>query len=121
MQHGDAAVELGLHIGIAGGREGPLAELFVLLADCAACECRGDHAGGKQDSSRLLVHRKSPLVRERWFVSLRHDRDYRPGLLRIRCGRFASAQGAVCKMLASGERDTVSRRQLPRWAMADTS
>jgi hypothetical protein len=38
MQHGDAAVELGLHIGIAEGREDHLAELLVLLAGCAACE-----------------------------------------------------------------------------------
>ena len=45
MQHGDAAVELGLHIGIARGREDHLAELFVLLADCATCERRGDQAG----------------------------------------------------------------------------
>src|SRR6202022_4203330 len=65
MQHGDAAVELGLHIGIAGGRECHLAELFVLLADCAACERRGDQASGKQDSPRLRVHRKSPL----WLAS----------------------------------------------------
>ena len=65
MQHGDAAVELGLHIGIAGGREDHLAELFVLLSDCAACERHGDQAGGKQDSSRLRVHRKSPL----WIAS----------------------------------------------------
>ena len=61
MQHGDAAVELGLHIGIAGGREGHLAKLFVLLADCAACERRSDEAGGKQGSSRFRVHRESPL------------------------------------------------------------
>ena len=52
MQHGNAAVELGLHIGIAGDGEDHFAELFVLLADCAACERRGDQAGGKQDSSR---------------------------------------------------------------------
>src|SRR6266850_451794 len=65
MQHGDAAVELGLYIGIAGGREDHLAELFVLLADCAACERRGDQAGGKQDSPRLRVHHKSPL----WLAS----------------------------------------------------
>src|SRR5258707_803461 len=61
MQHGNAAIELGLHIGIAGGREDYLAELVVLLAGCAACKCRGDQASGKQDSSRLHDHRKSPL------------------------------------------------------------
>src|SRR3954447_8135702 len=109
MQHGDAAVELGLHVGIAGGREGHRTELFVLLADCAACECHGDHAGGKQDSSRLLVHRKSPLLRERWFVSLRHDRVLSARSPANTMRRFASAQGAVCKMLASAERDTVSQ------------
>src|SRR5450631_460268 len=65
MQHGDAAVELGLHIGIAGGREGHLAELLVLLAGCAACERCGDQASGKQNSPRLRLHRKSPL----WLAS----------------------------------------------------
>ena len=62
MKHGDAAVELGLHSGVAGGREGYLTELFVLLADCAACERRSDQAGGKQGSSRFRVHRKCPLL-----------------------------------------------------------
>src|SRR6267154_2334285 len=61
MQHGDAAVELCLHSGIAGGREDHLAELLVLLAGCAACERRGDQASGKQNSPRLRLHRKSPL------------------------------------------------------------
>src|SRR5450432_1098162 len=65
MQHGDAAVELGLHIGIAGGREDHFAELLVLLAGCAACERRGDQASGKQNSPRLRLHRKSPL----WLAS----------------------------------------------------
>src|SRR6267378_7087399 len=65
MQHGDAAVELGLHIGITGGREGHLTEFLVLLADGAACERRGDQASGKQNSPRLRVHHKSPL----WLVS----------------------------------------------------
>ncbi len=36
MEHGDAAVELDLHSGIAGGSEGYLTELVVLLAECAA-------------------------------------------------------------------------------------
>src|SRR5262249_10079624 len=35
MQHGDAALELGLHLRIAGGGETQLAELLVLLADDA--------------------------------------------------------------------------------------
>src|ERR1700682_3383187 len=65
MKHGDAAVELGLHIGIAGGGEDHRAELFGLLCVCAACERRGDQASGKQDSPRLRVHRKSPL----WLAS----------------------------------------------------
>jgi hypothetical protein len=47
MEHGDAAVELDLHSGIAGGGEGYLTELVVLLADCAAGERRTDQAGGK--------------------------------------------------------------------------
>jgi hypothetical protein len=47
MQHGDAAIELGLHSGIARGREDHLAELFVLLGHCAACERGGDQASRK--------------------------------------------------------------------------
>src|SRR5206468_8055472 len=47
MKHGDAAVELGLHSGVAGGSKGYFTELVVLLADCAACERRTDQAGGK--------------------------------------------------------------------------
>src|SRR3984893_6970889 len=65
MQHGDAAVELGMHIGIAVGREDSLGELFVFVCDRSACERRGDQASVKQDSSRLRVHRKSPL----WIAS----------------------------------------------------
>jgi hypothetical protein len=61
MKHGDAAVELGLHSGVAGGRKGHLTKVFVLLADCAACEGGSDQAGGKQGSSRFRVHRESPL------------------------------------------------------------
>src|ERR1700724_2543990 len=65
MQHGDAAIELGLHFGIAGGREDHFAELLVLLAGCAACERRGDQASGKQNSPRLRLHHMSPL----WLAS----------------------------------------------------
>src|SRR4051812_5373669 len=62
MKHGDAAVELGLHIGGTGGREDYLPQLFVLLANCSPCERYGDQAGSKQGSSRFLVHCKSPLA-----------------------------------------------------------
>jgi len=73
MQQGDAAIELGLHIRVTGGREDHLTELFVFLADCAACERRSDQAGGKQGSSRSLVHRESPsalrgMIRELHFI-----------------------------------------------------
>src|SRR5437868_9251557 len=120
MQHGDAAVELGLHIAIAGGREAHRTELFVLLGDCAACECRGDHAGGKQDSSRLLVHRKSPLcLRERWSVSLRHDRilGARFPAKESRCRHARRLKAVLARCSPRRERDTVSNGnyQYGRW------
>src|SRR5215471_5740093 len=66
MQHGDATVEFGLHIGIAGSRKGHCAELLVLLADCAACEGCSNQAGGKQYSRRVSAHRNFPSVCKRW-------------------------------------------------------
>ena len=38
MDHRDAALELGLHLGIAGGGEAQLAELLVLLAEGTGAE-----------------------------------------------------------------------------------
>jgi hypothetical protein len=60
MQHGDAAIKLGLHFGIAGGREIHLAELIVLLRDRAAGKRGGSQAGGKQYSFQWCVHCNSP-------------------------------------------------------------
>jgi hypothetical protein len=42
MNHCDATLELGLHVGIARGGETQLPELLVLLARCAAAE-RNSH------------------------------------------------------------------------------
>src|SRR5471032_2085387 len=94
MQHGDAAVELGLHIRITGGREDHLAELLVLLADCAACERRGDQASGKQNSPRLRVHRKSLL----WLASEGPQNQYR-----MNCAMLAAeGTGAALNLQDSG-------------------
>jgi hypothetical protein len=42
MDHRDAALELGLYLGIAGGGETQLAELLVLLAERTAAERYND-------------------------------------------------------------------------------
>jgi hypothetical protein len=42
MDHRDAALELGLHLGIAGGGEAQLAELLILLGERAAGQQRDD-------------------------------------------------------------------------------
>src|SRR6266516_2347605 len=42
MDHRDAALELGLHLGIARGRKRQLAKLLVLLAEGTAAQCCGD-------------------------------------------------------------------------------
>jgi hypothetical protein len=61
MQHRNASVELGLHIGVAGCRKGHCAELLVLLADCVPCQGCSDKAGRKQYACRVSARRKSPL------------------------------------------------------------
>src|SRR5262249_11398127 len=52
MDHRDAALELGLYLGIAGGGETQLAELLVLLSEGAAAQRCGD-AGDKYQILRL--------------------------------------------------------------------
>src|SRR6516225_2490886 len=52
MDHRDAALELGLYLGIAGGGETQLAELLVLLSEGAAAQRCGD-ASDKYQILRL--------------------------------------------------------------------
>ena len=60
MQHGDAAIKLGLHFGIAGGREIHLAELDRLAGRPRCWQRGGGQAGGKQYSFQWCVHCNSP-------------------------------------------------------------
>ena len=61
MEHGDAAVELGLHRWSQEVGKVTLPSSVVLLADCAVCERGSDQAGGKQGLSHFCIHRGSPL------------------------------------------------------------
>src|SRR6266536_1124331 len=59
MDHRDAALELGLHLGIARGRKRQLAKLLVLLAEGTAAQCCGDPG---DDYQILRLHGTSPGV-----------------------------------------------------------
>src|SRR5262249_29131697 len=85
MQHGDAALELGLHLGIAGGGETQLAELLVLLAEGTAAQRCGD-PGDKYQTLRLHGYLRARAISHRPPCSglLRNV------ILRMRCRLMAS-------------------------------
>ena len=70
MEHRDAALELRLHLGIAGGGEAQLAELLVLLAERTPAQ-RCSDPGDKYQTLRLHGHLRARTIA--------HDR--RSGLL----------------------------------------
>jgi hypothetical protein len=60
MDHRHAALEIGLHLGIAGGWESQLSQFLVLLAKGAVAQRCGD-AGDKYQ--RLPLHGSLPGAR----------------------------------------------------------
>ena len=61
MDHRDAALELGLHLGIAGGGETQLAKLLVLLAKGTTGQRCGD-SGHKYQTLRLHGHLQARAI-----------------------------------------------------------
>src|SRR6516162_7840110 len=73
MDHRDAALELGLYLGIAGGGETQLAELLVLLSEGAAAQRCGD-ASDKYQILRLHGYLRVRAILHRptqWIASKR--------------------------------------------------
>src|SRR5262245_11894772 len=59
MQHGHAALEVGLHLGITGSGEAYLTELIVLLAPGAARQRRSDETD--DDDQMFACHGGTPM------------------------------------------------------------
>ena len=59
MEHGHAALEVGLHLGITGGGEAHLTELLILLAPDATRQRRSDETD--DDAQMFACHGGTPM------------------------------------------------------------